>query len=60
MASLQPRNRMKGQKDRLPIVKSEDVEFSDALADEDDREAAARAAAADDRAQHGSDSDRLQ
>lgn len=34
---------------QLPVAKNEDVEFSEELADEADREAARRAAAADQR-----------
>lgn len=38
----------------LPIARNEDVEFSEALADEDDLEAAERAKAADERAERRS------
>jgi len=38
---------------KLPIGKAEDVEFSEELADADDREASARAEAADRRAEQG-------
>jgi hypothetical protein len=37
-------------RDNLPISKNEDVEFSEALADEDDKQAQQRAAEADSRA----------
>jgi len=38
---------------KLPIGKAEDVEFSQELADAEDKEAAARAEAADRRAERG-------
>lgn len=38
---------------QLPVAKNEDVEFSEALADADDREAVERAEAADSRQQNG-------
>lgn len=39
--------------DSLPVASAEDVEFSDELADEDDREAQERAREADARARSG-------
>ncbi|MGM0880663.1 MAG: YfhD family protein [Bacillota bacterium] len=42
---------------QLPIAKNEDVEFSEELADEADRQAARRAAAADQRNEISHESD---
>jgi len=41
---------MNNERNQLPVAKSEDVEFSEELADRDDREARNRAEAADRRA----------
>lgn len=46
-------NERNAENEVLPIAKSEDVEFSEALADADDREALERAEAADERQENG-------
>ncbi len=47
------KNTNQGQRGKLPIGKAEDVEFSEEMADAADKEAQARAAAADQRAERG-------
>ncbi|GGG10820.1 YfhD family protein [Paenibacillus abyssi] len=48
---MHDRNNLDNQHGELPIAKNEDVEYSEELADRDDRIAQERASAADERAE---------